>query len=88
MATSEEMIVVAIYLWTGLKTASLPEEMQRESRSKKRMYRAGRGDFGSGKAGVLSIVFAFMNMLFDKLRQGDNSPNGSTKETTRQDETV
>jgi hypothetical protein len=47
-----------------------------ESRSKKVRNREGRGDFGSGRAGVLSILFAFMNLLFDDFRQERDSRNG------------
>lgn len=47
-----------------------------ESRSEKIKHRERRCDFGSGKADVLSILFAFINLLFDDFRQERDSRNG------------
>jgi hypothetical protein len=62
MAAIEEMVVVLIYIWVGLKQDSVPAN---ESNSKKStlLHRAGRGDFGGGKLGILSLGAAVIDAV-------------------------
>lgn len=54
METLEECAVVVIYLATGLKLQSVPTG-EDDTLGGKLMYRFGRGDFGGGKLGLLSL---------------------------------
>jgi hypothetical protein len=58
MVRIEEMVVVGIYLWGGLRQQPVPRNDDGTKRSKvERMrYRAGRGDFGLGKLGIASLA--------------------------------
>jgi len=60
MDTLQEMAVVLIYLVAALKTPAVPPAMDEEKRSAGQTlaYRAGRGDFGFGKLGLLSLATA------------------------------
>jgi hypothetical protein len=58
LATTEEMVVVLIYIWVGLSSQSVPPEMEDKSTANKIMHRAGRGDFGTGKLGILGLLTA------------------------------
>ena len=60
MDTLPEMIVVVIYLVVALKTPAVPRAKDGESHTagETLMYRAGRGDFGFGKLGLLSLAAA------------------------------
>jgi hypothetical protein len=75
MATIEEMIVVLIYLWVGLRIKSVPEELESGSGGKKLMHRFGRGDFGGGKLGVLSLGAA----VIDAFRPGRERGSDTTE---------
>ncbi|KAK5128948.1 hypothetical protein LTR85_000281 [Meristemomyces frigidus] len=54
MEVLEEMVVVVIYIATGLKLASVPAEAV-DGPGETLAYRFGRGDFGTGKLGLLSL---------------------------------
>lgn len=58
MGRIEEMIVVLIYLWAGVTQDAVPDHGDGVQRSKgeKLLYRAERGDFGTGKLGVASFA--------------------------------
>lgn len=60
MSVLEEMVVVAIYVYAGLKTrcTPLPEDA---SQPRQLGYRFGRGDFGTGKLGLLSLVLGLLS---------------------------
>ena len=60
MDTLQEMVVVLIYLVAAIKTPILPPTVNGEMRSPggTLVYRAGRGDFGFGKLGLLSLAAA------------------------------
>ena len=60
MSVLEEMAVVAIYVYTGLKTRSTPLP-EAASDARQLGYRFGRGDFGTGKLGLLSLGFGVMS---------------------------
>ena len=65
MSVVEEMAVVAIYVYAGLKTrcTPLPEDT---SAPRQLGYRFGRGDFGTGKLGLLSLGFGVMSTFGDR----------------------
>ena len=58
MAVLEEFVVVAIYTITGLKLDVVPKEVQSKRPGSNLIYRAGRGDFGTNKLGILSLLIA------------------------------
>jgi hypothetical protein len=78
MAVIEEMVVVAIYTITGIKTPVVPKEQQAQGPANRMAYRAGRGDFGTGKLGLFSLAMAGVNELanFGKERpaEGEKVP--------------
>jgi hypothetical protein len=56
MATIEEMVVVLVYIWVGLASDSVPTHTREKGGSNSTLlHRAGRGDFGGGKLGLLSL---------------------------------
>jgi hypothetical protein len=63
MAVLEEIAVVAIYTITGIKADVIPTADQSDSAGRNMMYRAGRGDFGMGKLGLLSLLIAGVKEL-------------------------
>lgn len=63
MAVLEEIVVVAIYTITGIKQEVVPQEQQQASQAARMTYRAGRGDFGTGKLGLFSLAMAGVNEL-------------------------
>jgi hypothetical protein len=63
METFEEMFVVAIFLFVGLKQQAIAEEELSDSPAGNVMYRAGRGDYGSGKFGIIALVISFVRNL-------------------------
>lgn len=63
MAVLEEIIVVAIYTITGIKQKVVPKEQQQQSPAARTTYRAGRGDFGTGKLGLFSLAVAGISEL-------------------------
>lgn len=68
MAVLEEMVVVFIYLWVGMHNPSVPadfEEASGASRTERIRYRAGRGDFGGGKLGLIGLLTATLGWLGD-----------------------
>lgn len=60
MSVIEEMLVVLIYLWVGLRNSAVPandnEGAVRANRSDELRYRLGRGDFNGGKLSLLGLV--------------------------------
>ena len=75
MATVEEMVVVLIYLWVGLTIKSVPEEVESASGGKKLVHRFGRGDFGGGKLGVLSLAAAVIDAFRASSQQEPDRKN-------------
>ena len=63
MAVLEEIVVVAIYTITGTKQEIVPKEQQQKGPAARMTYRAGRGDFGTGKLGLFSLAMAGVNEL-------------------------
>lgn len=57
MAVLDEMAVVVIYIATGLKLPAVPMGVSK-STTGTLAYRFGRGDFGLGKLGILSLATA------------------------------
>ena len=77
MSVLEEMVVVVIYIVTGLKLPAVPKGAADSTKSTM-AYRAGRGDFGTGKLGMFSLGSAFLQAL--KHRQNgdqEQQPSGS-----------
>lgn len=58
MAVLEEFVVVAIYTITGLKLETIQRADQSTKPGSNLAYRTGRGDFGMGKLGLLSLLIA------------------------------
>jgi hypothetical protein len=77
MDTFQEMIVVLIYLVAAIKTPAIPQATNGEKRSagETLAYRAGRGDFGFGKLGLLSLAAA-AGQAFSSRNQNDNAHRG------------
>jgi hypothetical protein len=73
MATIQEMIVVLIYIWVGLTIQSVPAELECKDGGKKLMHRFGRGDFGGGKLGVVSLGAALVDALRSSRKQSSNT---------------
>ena len=67
-----EMIVVLIYLVAAVKTPAVPAAKNGEKRSagETLAYRAGRGDFGFGKFGLLSLAAAAGQAFSSKEERG------------------
>lgn len=74
MATLEEMAVVVIYIAAGLKLPTVPVGVD-GSRTSNMTYRLGRGDFGTGKLGLLSLAAAGIQAVARK-------PNGNAEGMT------
>ncbi len=81
MSVLEEMIVVVIYIATGLKLSSVPVGAA-DSLGGTLAYRFGRGDFGTGKLGVFSLgtaVFHAFGTKSDEEGQQRASERARTK---------
>ena len=70
MSVLEEMFVVVIYISTGLKLPAVPAGAA-DSPKSTLAYRLGRGDFGTGKLGILSMGAAAFR-AFDQATDGGN----------------
>jgi hypothetical protein len=71
MSVLEEMVVVVIYIATGLKLSAVPAGAA-DSPGGTLAYRFGRGDFGTGKLGLFSLgtaVFQAFNNRSDEESQ-------------------
>ncbi|KAF7556931.1 hypothetical protein G7Z17_g1057 [Cylindrodendrum hubeiense] len=66
MGRIEEMVVVLVYLWAGFTQEVVPETDDGVQRTKgeKLAYRAGRGDFGTGKLGAVSFAAHALIAMF------------------------
>lgn len=62
MSVLEEMAVVVIYIAAGLKLSAVPT-CAAKSPQGKLAYRFGRGDFGTGKLGILSLGTAVFQAM-------------------------
>jgi hypothetical protein len=62
MSVLEEMAVVVIYIYAGLRIRStpLPDDT---SAARQLGYRTGRGDFGTGKLGLLSLGLGVISVF-------------------------
>ena len=89
MAVLEEMVVVAIYTITGIKLPAVPNDQQSQSTGQRMTYRAGRGDFGTGRLGLLSLAIAGVNELtnFGKEREEKRMPGPAPRYTERPTQT-
>lgn len=59
MEVLEECVVVLIYIGTGLNLPAVP--IADAGKGERLAYRLGRGDFGGGKLGILSLGAAVMD---------------------------
>ncbi|KAF7563753.1 hypothetical protein G7046_g403 [Stylonectria norvegica] len=66
MERIEEMVVVLMFLWAGLNQEAVPRDDDGVERTKgeKIMYRFGRGDFSTGKLGMLSLAAHVISGMF------------------------
>jgi hypothetical protein len=72
LSNIEEMIVVLMYIWAGLKSSDLSESVVQQKTSKSRLiYKAGRGDFHGGRLGVLSLGAAVIGEVRHHLKPED-----------------
>ena len=75
MSTFEEMIVVVVYLATGLKLATVPKD-HTVPHAETPAHRAERGNFQFGRMGLLSTVVAAILAIKHNIdtnrRQPDN----------------
>lgn len=76
MEVQEEMVVVLIYICAGLKLKTVPEGDR--SAGENIGYRFGRGDFGGGKLGILSLGVAAV-----QARSGDK-PRATQQQQSRE----
>jgi hypothetical protein len=86
MAVLEEIVVVAIYTITGIKIDVIPKGDQSDSTGKNMMYRAGRGDFGMGKLGLLSLLIAAVKAVVTLGEKETIDPEARDKQTQSQAE--
>jgi hypothetical protein len=75
METFEEMFVVLIFLFVGLKQQAIAKEEHSDSPTKNAVYRAGRGDYGSGKFGLIALAISFVRNLGKEDHHGDDLEN-------------
>ena len=79
MSVLEEMMVVVIYIATGLKLPAVPKGAA-DSPKGTMAYRFGRGDFGTGRLGLISFGTAAFQTFKD--RQSEDSgelPSGTER---------
>jgi len=69
MSVLEEMMVVVIYIATGLKLPAVPEGAA-DSPKDTMAYRFGRGDFGTGRLGMISVGTAAFQAFKDRQSGG------------------
>ena len=93
MSILEEMVVVVIYIATGLKLSAVPRGAA-DSPGGTLAYRSGRGDFGTGKLGVFSLgtaIFQAFKIKSDvegqqnspEMRRNGWAGNGQTRVQNR-----
>ncbi|KAH6974301.1 hypothetical protein BKA56DRAFT_645478 [Ilyonectria sp. MPI-CAGE-AT-0026] len=75
MGRIEEMAVVLVYLWAGITQEVVPatDDGAERTQGEKFMYRARRGDFGTGKLGTMSFLAHGIITMFR-----GNKPDEST----------
>jgi hypothetical protein len=79
METFEEMFVVVIFLFVGLKQQAIAQEELSDSPAGNAMYRAGRGDYGSGKFGIIALVISFVrNLGKENVQDNEQEKQAST----------
>jgi hypothetical protein len=78
MAVLEEMAVVVTYIATGLKLPAIPKGAA-DSPGGELTYRFGRGDFGTGKLGILSLGAA----AFQAFNRPQDEENDDRARNTR-----
>jgi hypothetical protein len=88
MAVLEEIAVIAIYTITGIKMDVIPRANQSDSAGHNMMYRAGRGDFGIGKLGLLSLLIAGVKELVTLGENGAMEREVRERDAKRQAEQV
>ena len=78
MSVLEEMVVVVIYIATGLKLSAVPAGAA-DSPGGTLAYRLGRGDFGTGRLGMFSLGTAVFQ-AFSNRSDVENQQPGSEKQ--------
>ena len=78
MSVLVEMFVVLIYITTGLKLRAVPKGAA-DPPGCELAYRAGRGDFGTGKLGILSLGIAAFGAMKPKHEQQASMPECETR---------
>jgi hypothetical protein len=63
MVVLEEIAVVAIYTTADLKLDVMPKHQQPKHDEHNMMCRAGRGDFGADKLGILPLLVAAIGAI-------------------------
>ena len=76
MAAMERMVIVLIYPWAGLSSNVVPALSEAHSGPKKLIHGAGRGDFGAGNLGIISVVLAMVNRLFQRYHRDAKQEEG------------
>jgi hypothetical protein len=75
MSVIEEMLVVLIYLWVGLRNSAVPTDYSegdtRDSRADELRYRLGRGDFNGGKLSLIGLVPTVVAGVADAVKGKD-----------------
>ncbi|KAH6884243.1 hypothetical protein B0T10DRAFT_551138 [Thelonectria olida] len=86
MVRIEEMVVVGIYLWGGLRQQPVPRNDDGTERSKvERMrYRTERGDFGFGKLGIASLAAHSIFEMLSPTETADDQREQRRGRPTRQ----
>ena len=79
MDTLMECAVVLVYIWVGLKLPAVPKEHDGSTRSRL-VYRTGRGDFGTGRLGLLSLGAAILHSVG---KQNEDEERGHTDHMRR-----
>lgn len=67
LATLEEMAIVLVFLWAGLRNPTVPTvdgDDTPQSEVEKFGHRLGRGDFAPSRAGIASLIVAIFGALF------------------------
>lgn len=85
MVRVEEMIIVGIYLWGGLRHQAVPRQDDGTERSaaERMRYRAERGDFGFGKLGMVSLAAHSIFEMFSRRDSEDESRDAETGRTRK-----
>ena len=84
MSVLQEMVAVMIYIAAGLKLPAVPPGVS-SSPDQQLLYRAGRGDFGGGKLGLISLAAATFQALKLGEQPAGREANQKDKRSRRSD---